>query len=468
MINNRDFLKNMQKISSFNIVDYEKSLLLDAKKSIRVNNVKTGSFDRNETLQYLNVKHQNIVNPDAFYIETEDKIGNNILHHLGKIYVQEPSAGMPVFSLKDELYDKIVLDLCASPGGKTGQISEYVGENGFVISNEYVSKRVNVLRSNVERLGLSNVAIISNSSEKIMNKLVEKIDVAFVDAPCSGEGMFRKNPKTMVEWSNENIKSCAERQFEILQNVSPIIKNKGKIVYSTCTFNKTENEEVVKKFLLNNPYFKLCDVKDDIKRISRAGEIDIEHEDLHLEYCRRFYPQDNFGEGQFFAILQKNVEDEKNDYQIRKQQEYGFQILTKQEEKLVEEFLQKNFNLKNYKLGKIGGQLFLLPHRYISLAGLNVVTCGVCVGGIEKNRFVPHHNLYSVFGNKSKNVLNMSLSDKRLDEFICGYQIYADSYDNVKDGYVAILADGLPLGFGKAKNNIINNLYPKGLRKLSK
>ena len=435
---------------------YQQSLNEASKKSIRF--VCDAHKDKSVLKNIPFNMKKNPIFDNCFYIENEEKAGSVWQHHAGVFYVQEPAACVPVFAINEDLKGKIVVDCCASPGGKTTQLAELVGEDGFVVSNEYVSKRVNILRGNIERLGFKNVAVVSNDTKKLGDVLCGVADVVVVDAPCSGEGMFRKNPETMNEWTLGVVDMCAERQFQILQNVCKIVKNKGKMVYSTCTFNKKENEGVVEQFLKLHKDFKLIELSNDIQSVSKPGICDTEDK-YNLKFCRRFYPHDNFGEGQFVAVMQRVDEEEFSESVVKIKKEK----LQAKEEFLVKSFIDKNFDLKKYDIAKLGSQFFILPKNRVDLKGLSVAMLGVCAGEIENQRFVPHHHLFKAFAKNCFNVVDLKEDKTRINKFIAGDQIFDEK---VEDGYCAILSGGFALGFGKAKNGTINNHYPKGLRQI--
>ena len=232
--------------------------------------------------------------PDGFYIPKEiEGLGNHPLHHCGAFYIQEPSATSAVEMLGVQKGDR-VLDLCAAPGGKSTQIGAKLGGTGLLWSNEIVKSRANILLSNIERMGISN-AVVSNVHPDILcSQLSEQFDRVLVDAPCSGEGMFRKNSEAQNEWSEAHVKSCAERQLNILNSAKHALKSGGVMVYSTCTFSQEENEGVITRFLEENPDFTLEDSGVTFGRQT-------------LEYARRIFPMDG-GEGHFAARLRKSGE----------------------------------------------------------------------------------------------------------------------------------------------------------------
>ena len=196
---------------------------------------------------------------ESFYIPNEiTSFGNNPLHHAGAFYIQEPSASSAVTMLDVQEGD-FVLDLCAAPGGKSTQIAAKLNSKGFLWSNEIVKNRANILLSNIERLGIRNATVSNAYPEVLCDRLAGCFDKVLVDAPCSGEGMFRKDSAAESEWSDEHVKSCAERQLKILNSAKKALKDGGVMVYSTCTFSVEENEGVISRFLEENPDFALED-----------------------------------------------------------------------------------------------------------------------------------------------------------------------------------------------------------------
>ena len=250
-----------------------------------------------ETQTNLNVE-QILYMPSSYYYS--GKIGDELLHHAGVIYSQDASAQIPVEALGVEEYD-VVLDVCSAPGGKTIQILQKLNNTGLLVSNEYVYNRAKILYENVVRFGYSNYIVSSNLPDVFDNKY-QLYDKILIDAPCSGEGMFRKSSVDTYSWSIANVEACANRQYEILQSVKNALKVGGRLVYSTCTYNIEENEKVVAKFLKNNPEYKLIPLPKHVQDNTDRG-VDIEGIDTHL--CGRRYPHHHKGEGQFVALLER-------------------------------------------------------------------------------------------------------------------------------------------------------------------
>ena len=274
--------------------EYEKfvaSYSLEVKKAIIWNNKKKqnlkyllqdGKQEILEDKEKKNIQVDIILQNREEYILNDKEInGKNYLHHAGVIYISEPSAASVVEKIDIKSSDK-VLDLCASPGGKSIQALNYLKEEdgGFLIANEIVVKRVKILSSNIERMGYKNVIILSETPKKISENFEGYFDKVIVDAPCSGEGLFRRDENAIKEWSLENVKACALRQKEILDEAYKCVKEGGKLLYSTCTFSKEEDEEVTEYFVTK-------------------------HNDFKLIYEEKILPHMNNGEGQYIAVFER-------------------------------------------------------------------------------------------------------------------------------------------------------------------
>lgn len=439
------FLEEMQNLLSNK--DYEKLLESYSKKplkSIRLaqNKITPKEF---ETISPFELEK---INPlEASYYVKNEKLGNHPYHHAGLFYVQEPSAMLPPL-LVPMKKDFKVLDLCAAPGGKTLSLSNQVPD-GFVLANEVNYSRAKKLLSNVERLGLKNVIVSSMNSKFLKEIYQEYFDVILIDAPCSGEGMFRKDEKTRKEWSKEKIEEMRKIGKTLLEDSASMLKKDGYLVYSTCTFNVKENEEQIVEFLKTH-LFEIVTIP------SKYNEITVPGVQVNPKYftnkAKRCYPY-LYGEGQFMIALQKK---EKNTIQNIKNQ---LQELNDLERKIVDDFLQKNMNKQDYIIKKYQQNIVVLPKK-IEVPKMTLLSCFVKMGEIENNRFIPHHQFVKAYGEYFKNACDLKWKDPRIISYLKGEEIEAD----VKDGYGVILVDGYPLGLFKAKNHRLKNHYPKGLR----
>lgn len=409
----------------------------DSVKGINVNTNKISISDFKKIFPYQikKIPYSN----NSFYLEENVKFGNHPYHHAGLFYSQDPGACMPVnaITIKD---DYKVLDLCASPGGKSIQIAQKL-KNVFLVANEYDKKRSNILYSNIERMGLTNV-IVTNSDVESLEKVYKGyFDLVLVDAPCSGEGMFRKNYEAIKNFSIDNINLCVKRQKEILSAAAYMVKTNGFILYSTCTYEIEENEKMVEWFSQNYNY--------ELKKLNDIDKYTVKGFD---SYSRRFYPHISKGEGQFMALMQnKNI----IDTFIEKREN---KCPNNKEKKIIDEFLD-NLNIKL--------DVKILNNKVFILAGdvpnnVHIISSGVQVGEIKNNYFLPNHYLFKAYGEYFKNKCNLKIGDERISKYLKGECIVAD----VPNGWGVIMVDGYSLGGYKATNKILKNHYPKGLRNI--
>ena len=405
--------------------------------------------------------------PCDAYVTREEFPGCLPEHHSGAIYMQDISAMSTVHAVCIERGAK-VLDSCSAPGGKTTQLAAAVGDSGIVVANEYDRKRCSILRSNIERMGCKNAVVCNHDTAVLAETYPAVFDLVLCDAPCSGEGMFRKNSRAIEEWSVENVKMCAERQREILSNVAKCVKVGGKLVYSTCTFALEENEENVWWFLDSHPEFKLCEVEHDLKENTSDG-ICLEGCEYDMTLCRRIYPHKSLGEGQFIALFERvggsceSLEAKKKD---KKGKNASVNKKNRAEAEAIaaaERFLSENLTaIPSGELIMLGEYVFLSP--VIELTQFGVLSAGICVGECQKGRIVPHHQLFSACGKEFKLKIELSGESEECAAYLRGEEIEAVGLDTKASGYCAILVDGCPVGGGKVSNGRCKNHYPKGLR----
>lgn len=262
-----EYVSRMKSLLGDEYADYEAELKNPPVKAFRVNTDKISLEDFNKLNIFSGEKIPYVEN--GFYLNYP-KIGNHPYHHAGMLYVQEPAAMAPAECLEINP-DWAVLDMCAAPGGKSTQLKNKLGEKGLLVSNEIIPSRCRILTSNIERLGLLNTVTTCMDSAKLAKSFPETFDLIMVDAPCSGEGMFRKEEIAIDEWSPQNVEKCALRQTEILENAVLCLKNGGYIIYATCTFSLEENEKVIDSFLQNHPEFELLPVREEVKNHTADG-----------------------------------------------------------------------------------------------------------------------------------------------------------------------------------------------------
>lgn len=430
-----DFLNRMKEYLGEDYSDFLSSYDKKPYKAFRVNTEKKCSFDLTrfavDKVPYAE---------NAYYTENED-IGSSPLHHAGAYYMQEPSAMLPVELLAPQKGDK-VLDLCAAPGGKSGQIAAKIG-NGTLISNEINQSRSRILLGNIERLGYSNVIVTSLAPAELSKHIPEWADKVLVDAPCSGEGMFRKNPEACLEWSLKSVDACAKRQLEILKEGAKCLKCGGILVYSTCTFSKEENELLIEQFLKEED-FELLEINSPY---TEKG-----YDQNH--FTARVFPHKQKGEGHFIAKLKKLS----SNATISNKQKPFYRELNKKESAILRDFSKENLteipNAYAY-----GNKLFIPPSSMPSIP-FGIIGCGVKIGDLEQ-RIIPHHQLFSAKIDLFQNVLDLPIQDERITKYIYGEEIDAP----LPAGYAVIAVEGCALGGIKVSNGRGKNHYPKGLRK---
>lgn len=393
---------------------------------------------------------------EAYYFDENVRPGKHPYHEMGLYYIQEPSA-MSAAALLAPKPGMRVLDLCAAPGGKSTQLATYLGDSGLLVSNEINTQRSRILSQNIERMGIKNAIVTNEDSFVLASHFPGFFNAIQVDAPCSGEGMFRKLPEAIEQWSMENVAICAARQKEILDNAAVMLKPGGTIVYSTCTFSKEENEDVIEYFLERHP-------------------------DFTLEEMERFWPHKVDGEGHFVAKLVRRGcvdTDLKADRKTKKNKNSKNRknetkpALTKENMKLLSEFLDETISedmaawIKNSRLVMFGGQLYRLPDMEVDIKGLKVQRAGLHIGEFKKQRFEPSHSLALALKlSEAKNVVKLTWDDPQTTGFFNGQSVMLSDEQTAecKKGWALVCVDGYPAGWGKVNGAQVKNHYPKGLR----
>lgn len=396
--------------------------------------------------------------------EAAFKPGRHPYHHAGVFYSQEPSASSaaPLLGVRPGMR---VLDLCAAPGGKSSQLAAALGGWGLLVSNEYVPARAEVLKSNLERMGVANAVVLNEDTARIAAALPEFFDRVLVDAPCSGEGMFRKESVAVTQYDQPLLDRCAALGAEILENAAAMLAPGGILVYSTCTFAPGEDEGQIAAFLARHPEFTLCDLSGcgfgQPGEANRAG-----NDPLQAEYCRRIWPCDG-GEGHFMAKLQKAADAPAVELPRGKNGKGKGGKTPRVDAKALQawqSFAKELFpTLAGQPIAVVGDGFLLEPPALLPAAKLHVLRAGVPAGRAAKGRFEPAHALFMAYGAQCTNCEELTLADPRTAAWLRGEEIEAQTAQN---GWCAVLVDGFPLGGGKASGGRIKNHYPKALRNL--
>lgn len=455
---NEKFKARMKDILGTEYADFISALETeDAVRGVRINTLKSSISD---ILADCPVElHPLSYSDDGFILRQGDGIGNTPEHHAGIFYVQDPGAMATANSL-DIKEGWRVLDLCASPGGKSGQAAAKIGDSGFILSNEYIPKRAKTVVSNFERLGIRCGMVTSLDTAEFPKMFSAFFDLVIADAPCSGEGMFRKSDEALADWSEDNIKLCAKRQEYILENASALVRAGGYLLYSTCTYAPEENEMIITEFLKRHTDYSLTKVTDALIE-KTAPAIKFEDRFIeNIEFARRFYPHRAEGEGQFIALIRRSEDIPEKPKILYKD---SAKPLTKEEDGIVRDFFKKN--LKSEPKGravKVGDGIVILSHD-VPVPQKSVFSAGVLLGNIEKRILFPHHQFFSAYGDLFIRQEHLCKGDARVEKYLRGEEI--DAKDFTDSGYCSVIYRGASLGGGKASGGKIKNHYPKGLRK---
>lgn len=397
--------------------------------------------------------------PSGFRLIESDEArpGKHPYHAAGLYYLQEPSA-MAVAEVAAPRPGQRVLDLAASPGGKSTHLASLLAGQGLLWANEIRTKRLPQLSGNLERWGARNLIISNESPERLADRLTAFFDIVLVDAPCSGEGMFRKEPDVRAEWDAAQIARYAERQRLILRFAARLVRPGGALVYSTCTFNPDENERVLASFLEDRDDFQADDLTP-LPGFSPALSAAAGGSDSALACVARLWPHRCPGEGHFVARLRRVGGDEPVIQPCR------ISPLPRPIEKYLDEFLSANLvraHTSQFSTpAMFGDHLYALPAGLPDLRGLRVTQPGWHLGYLRKNRFEPSHALaLSLPAVDFVRTLNLSATDPRLEAYLRG----ATLTDSGEDGWLVVCVDGFPLGWGKRVKGVVKNHYPSGLR----
>ena len=405
---------------------YLRAMEESSRRALRVNTLKTTIQSFTADADFLLTPTG--VLPESFFFEDEVAIGRHVLHAAGLCYVQEPAAQAPAPLTKTKP-DMTVLDLCAAPGGKTTQLAAMMQNTGLLVANEPVRSRAEVLVGNLERIGVTNALVTSMRPDALAAALGASFDVVLVDAPCSGEGMFRKDETAIMEWSEEHVLSCAARQWQILESAARLLKRGGRLVYSTCTFSREENENAMESFCAAHPDFSLLE-------------------------SRRMYPHSSAGEGQFMAVLVRA--------EGAGQNAAPFTSTVGERIPAFETFWRETFVIDPPKAMLLPDGRVLIPPQRIpkELKNLHIVRAGVLAGEVKNSRFTPDHALAMAYPAGAFRAC-ATLSGDEISRFLAGETVVCD---DALAGWCPAVACGHPVGWGKAVYGVLKNHIPKGLR----
>lgn len=430
----KEFLEDVEEILQDEYDDFIKIYEEDKTTGLRINTLK---IDKKKLFDLDLFELSQIPwSEEGFYYDDKiDRPGRNPLHEAGAYYLQEPSA-MSVIPKADIKEGEKVLDMCAAPGGKSTYILSKLNDTGLLVSNEINASRIKALGENLERFGARNCIITNTDSNSLRKTFNGYFDKVIIDAPCSGQGMFRKDEVAISDWSYAKVVECQSIQKEIIRDGYKMLKKDGILIYSTCTFSREENEHVINEFISEYPHTELIEME-------------------------RLWPHKIKGEGHFVAKIKKSEEEECN---VKELKIKNLDKEIKDYREFEKKFLKVDFysNKKN-KFYLRGENLYLLPEIYPDTKKLKVLRYGLHLGVLKKNRFEPSHALSHYLKVEDvKNVENFSVQSESILKYLKGDVVNS----NENRGWVLVSVEGIPLGWGKESAGVIKNHYPKGLRKV--
>ena len=431
--------------------------------------------------------------PHGYYYDPLKRPGKHPLHEAGAYYIQEPSA-MAVAALSGVRPGMRVLDLCAAPGGKSTQLASILEGEGILYSNEIHPARAKILSQNIERMGISNAVVLNEDPKKLAERFPLYFDTVVVDAPCSGEGMFRKEEEAIPNWSPENVELCARRQSGILDCAAEMTAPGGTLVYSTCTFAPQENEQNAAKFVMRHPEFRILDLPSSLgaeymkltglsagRPEYACGEGVPEQIADSLSGTIRLWPHKLEGEGHYLAVFRKEGS------ALRRRAAGGKPVKDREAIKLFKEFCEETLSQRGISKLETGGkdgtgavlmlfgkELYRIP-ECVGLDGLKVLRPGLHLGTLKKNRFEPSHALAAAleagdvkcFAELSDGSEDVPGDGNAARAYLRGESLRTQDCAQIsgQKGWCLVTDCGFSCGWGKLSGDQIKNHYPKGLRR---
>ena len=395
-----------------------------------------------ELLPNVSLKPLKHVNNAFYYDKTIDELGKDVLFYAGAYYIQEPAAMLAESLLQIKEHER-VLDMCAAPGGKSFNALLSLNNTGLLVCNDIHPIRSRILSSNIEKYGFKNTIVLNDNSTNYKKYFQYYFDKIILDAPCSGSGMFRKDDFAIKDWSIEKVLKCKEIQLSLLEDAYEMLKGKGRLLYSTCSYSIQENEEVIIEFLNKHPDMKLLNIELN----------SLYNDSIGISGGLRLYPFKYDGEGQVMFVLEKQNEDQ---YYFKNKKSKNVKL-----DREVCKFLDSlNYDYKNSKVLNLRNQFYIYDFEEIDLSKVNVLRYGLHLGYIENNRFIPSHSLAMVNDIDKNNFIE--LTREQSIDYMQGLTVNVSN--SIKKGYAIASYNGLALGFVKQVNNTLKNHLPKGLR----
>jgi NOL1/NOP2/sun family putative RNA methylase len=395
---------------------------------------------------------------NGFYFQEEDKPAKHPYYFAGLYYIQEPSAMTPANVLPIEEGD-VVFDMCAAPGGKSTELGAKLMGSGLLITNDISNSRAKALLKNVEVFGISNLCVLSEDPQKLSGRFRGLFDKVLIDAPCSGEGMFRKDNKLIKSWEKNGPSFYAQIQQNIILTGADLLKPGGKMLYSTCTFSRLEDEESVLHLLKNRPEMHLLDIKP-YSGFSHGFADTQEEKELGIEKTVRIFPHKMPAEGHFLALFEKDKDADESFHALRKPN------TQKLPEELKEFLTHIDWEILEKDIFVRESKAYLVAKEMPEESGLRIMRNGLLLGEVKKNRFEPSQALaMALKSSQYDKVISLPADDERVIKYLKGETIEIDDCEKeLQNGWNLFCVDNFPLGWGKLSGTTLKNKYLAGWR----
>ena len=403
--------------------------------------------------------------PNGFYYDG-DKIqpSKHPYYFAGLYYLQEPSAMTPASRIPVEPGER-VLDVCAAPGGKATELGAKLKGEGVLIANDISNSRARGLLKNLELFGIGNMMVISEEPGKLVEYFPEYFDKILIDAPCSGEGMFRKDKKMVKAWEEHGPEFFSKLQRSIITQAAAMLKPGGMILYSTCTFDPLENEKTVEYLLETCPEFKICDMEGYEGFCEGIPKYVEDHSEEYRKTVRIF-PHKMQGEGHYLALVKKGDDNTERKNEKTAKPKSGAKKLPEELEQFLKELA---WDIDKSRLDIREERVYYMPENLPMLKGVRFLRSGLLLGEVKKNRFEPSQALAMCLKKEEyPRILDLPVSDDRVIKYLKGETLDVEDITSRKEkGWYLVCVDGYPLGFGKLANQTLKNKYLPGWRWMS-
>lgn len=452
------FVQKMRRLLGADYENYEKCFEEPRHYGLRVNTAKI-SVEEFLRIAPWPLRRVPWISNGFYYDGEQDQPARHPYYFAGLYYLQEPSAMTPADRLPVEPGDR-VLDVCAAPGGKATELGAKLNGRGVLAANDLSSSRAKGLLKNLELFGIGNMLVLSEEPGKLVPCFSEYFDKILIDAPCSGEGMFRKDKKMIRAWEEHGPEFFSKIQKSIITQAAQMLAPGGMLLYSTCTFDPEENEKIIEYLIREYPEFELCDIRP-YSGFSPGMPEETDSRNPRLTQTVRIFPHRMEGEGHFLALLRKKGESPRREAYSRPETGKG---------KLPDELkdflslITREFHPAGLEIR--GGKVYYMPEGLPAMKGIRFLRTGLLMGELKKNRFEPSQALaMNLKKEEYRYTLDFSVEDERVVKYLKGETLDVEDLVSSKDkGWYLVCVDGYPLGFGKLINQTLKNKYLPGWR----